>query len=227
MVTPLPESIAAATNRLLDTVDSLADERFAEPSRLPDWTVGHVVAHLALNAEGLTGALRGVAAGEPVPMYASDEARDGDIDELVGAGPEELRTRLSISSAFLAEEIAVLDPRNDETEFERVPGGLRFRTGTMPLLRLREVEIHHADMGVGYSHRDWPEDTVERILDHSAATYHGTPFTVHATDLGREWTFDGGGPVVGGTGSALAWWSTGRSADGLTADGELPRIEGR
>lgn len=227
MVTPLPEAIVEATDRLLDTVDSLADERFAEPSLLPGWSIGHVVAHLALNAEGLTGALRGVTNGEPVPMYASDEARDGDIEELVGEGPEELRTRLSVGCAFLAEEITSFDPRHDDAEFERVPGGSLFRAGTMPLLRLREVEIHHADLGVGYGHRDWPAETVVRLLDHSAATYHGTPFTARASDLGQEWSFAGGGPAVVGTGSALAWWSTGRAAEGLSADGELPRIEGR
>lgn len=227
MVTPLPEALAGATDQLIDTVDSLADDRFAEPSLLPGWTIGHVVAHLALNAEGLTGSLRGVAAGEPVPMYASGEARDGDIEALTAEGPEELRTRLSVGCAFLAEEIAMLDPRHDDTMFERVPGQLFFRTGSMPLLRLREVEIHHADLGVGYSHRDWPGETVVRFLDHSAASYAGTPFTAHATDLDRDWEFGSGGPTVAGPASALAWWSTGRSAEGLTADGELPRIEGR
>lgn len=226
-MTPVPDALADATARLLDTVDSLADDRFAEPSLLPGWSIGHVVAHLALNAEAITQVLQAVAGGQTTTMYADDATRDADIESLGGEDPEELRTRLSVSATFLAEQIAVLDPRDDDTEFERTPGGYVLRVGTMPFLRVREVEIHHADLGVGFTHRDWPEEFVVRLLDHGSTTYRGEPFTAHATDLGRSWEFAGGGGNVNGIGSALAWWSTGRSAEGLTADGELPRIEGR
>lgn len=227
-MTPLPEAIDAATARLLDTVDSLADDRFAEPSLLPGWSVGHVVAHVALNAEGITRVLRGVANGETPPMYASNEARDADIEELAAGDPEELRTRLSVGSTLLTEQVIALDPRDDDVEFPRSPtSGPMFRVGKMPFLRLREVEIHHADLGVGYTHRDWPQETVIGLLDHSASAHDGTSFTAYAADLDRSWEFAGGGAPVRGVGSALAWWTTGRSADELEADGELPRIEGR
>lgn len=226
-MTPVPDALADATARLLDTVDSLADDRFVEPSLLPGWSIGHVVAHLALNAEAITQVLQAVASGQTATMYADNETRDADIEALAGEDPEELRTRLSVGATFLAEQIAVLDPRDDETEFERTPGGHLMRVGAMPFLRLREVEIHHADLGVGFTHVDWSEEFVVRVLDHSSTTYRGGPFTANATDLGRSWEFAGGGPVVSGIGSALAWWSTGRPAEGLTADGELPRIEGR
>ncbi|QYJ04958.1 maleylpyruvate isomerase family mycothiol-dependent enzyme [Nocardioides panacisoli] len=227
-MTPLPDAINLATARLLDTVDSLADDKFAEPSLLPGWSIGHVVAHLALNAEGITQVLQGVAAGEVPPMYRSPEIRDQEIEELAGQDPDELRTRLSVGSTLLTEQISVIDPRDDDVEFPRAPGhGPMFRVGTMPLLRLREVEIHHADLGVGYTHREWPEETVVRLLDHASGAYAGTPFTAYATDLDRRWEFAGGGAAVEGVGSALAWWTTGRGPEGISADGELPRIEGR
>ena len=57
--------IPEATQRLVRTVDSLDDEELATPSGLPDWTRAHVVAHLALNAEGLAGVLRSRIEGEP------------------------------------------------------------------------------------------------------------------------------------------------------------------
>ena len=47
-----------ATQRLVRTVDGLDDEALGGPSGLPDWTRAHVVAHLALNAEGLARVLR-------------------------------------------------------------------------------------------------------------------------------------------------------------------------
>jgi maleylpyruvate isomerase len=226
-VTPLASALATATHRLVDTVDSLADERYVEPSLLPDWTIGHVVAHLALNAEAITHVLQEVRAGGTPTMYPSQAARDAEIEGLAADGPEELRTRLSVGAAFLAEEVAVLDPRDDDATFERTPGGTVLRVGVLPHLRLREVEIHHADLGVGYTHRDWPTDTVVGFLERASRSYTGTPFTAHASDLDRSWEFGGGGPVVSGQASALAWWTTGRSAEDLTAAGELPRIEGR
>ena len=78
------ELLHESTQRLVRTVDSLPDAAFAEPSGLPDWTRAHVIAHLALNAEGLAGALTGLVQGEPTPMYSSPEARDADIAELAG-----------------------------------------------------------------------------------------------------------------------------------------------
>src|ERR687898_370646 len=87
------ELLAAANQRLIRTVDGLDDATFATPSLLPEWTVGHVTAHLALNGEALAGALDGVATDTGTPMYASQEARDGDIAELGVASPAELRSR--------------------------------------------------------------------------------------------------------------------------------------
>ena len=62
--TPVPD-------RLVRTVDAITDDQWRQPSLLPGWTRAHVVAHLTLNAEGLSGALEGVHEGRPVPMYAS------------------------------------------------------------------------------------------------------------------------------------------------------------
>jgi Mycothiol maleylpyruvate isomerase N-terminal domain len=53
-----------AHRRLLATAIHVDDEIARRPSRLPGWTVGHVVTHLARNADGhvrrLEGALRGL-----------------------------------------------------------------------------------------------------------------------------------------------------------------------
>jgi maleylpyruvate isomerase len=53
------EGLAASHQRLLSTLDpmdgeGLTDEMVNRPSRLPDWTVGHVLAHLARNADSMT-----------------------------------------------------------------------------------------------------------------------------------------------------------------------------
>src|SRR6476469_10298614 len=89
-----PDRLAEACQRLIRTVDRLENAGWAEPSGLPGWSRAHVVAHLALNAEGLAGALGGIVQGEPLAMYASQESRDRDLDDMAAAGPTELRSRL-------------------------------------------------------------------------------------------------------------------------------------
>src|SRR3954447_17534264 len=83
----------SGTRRLVRSVDAMDDEQWGRPSLLPGWTRAHVVAHLALNAEALSGALEGVHEGRPVPMYASQEARDRDIAELADAPSSQVRDR--------------------------------------------------------------------------------------------------------------------------------------
>src|SRR6478672_10984863 len=88
------ELLAEASQRLIRTVDRLEEAAWAQPSGLPGWTRSHVVAHLVLNAEGLSGALGGIVQDTRLPMYASQEARDRDIEDLAHEQPEVLRTRL-------------------------------------------------------------------------------------------------------------------------------------
>ncbi|MDF1602676.1 maleylpyruvate isomerase family mycothiol-dependent enzyme [Nocardioides sp. YIM 152315] len=222
--TELPE----ATRRLVRTVDALPDPAYAEPSGLPGWTRAHVVAHLALNAEGLAGALTGVVEGRRVSMYRSQEDRDGDIESLATAAPAVLRSRLLGACTDLADAIDAVPDDEGETVVERVPGGRTFRVGDVPWMRLGEVEIHHADLDAGYTHPQWPDAFVLHVLDskHLRDPAAGA-FSLQPTDLDRAWSAGTGGPTVTGTASELAWWLTGRPAPGLTCEGgALPRIGG-
>lgn len=223
----LPE----ATRALIRTADALEDPEYAAPSGLPGWTRAHVLAHLALNAEGLAGALAGIVEGRRVPMYASQEARNTDIEELAGKTPTAIRTRLLGACTDLTDAIAAVPDDAWDTTIDRVPDGPAFPALAVPGMRLREVEIHHADLAAGYDRSLWSPELTAHVLD-TAVTRGatGTAFTAHATDLDRSWSYGdpaGGGPTVSGTAADLAWWLTGRGAgEGLTSDGgELPRIE--
>jgi maleylpyruvate isomerase len=228
-------ALDAATERLLDTADHLPDEDWAAPSVCTGWSRAHVLAHLALNAEGLAGVVRGHLDGHPATMYRSNEARDGDIADLATAPPAEIRTRLLTASTTLADALGELGTPPEDAEFERTPGGVVMRVAAVPWLRLREVEIHHADLDAGYSHADWPAETAVAFLDGDARRYGGPPLLARATDLGREWSFGSPGPadpVVSGPASALAWWATGRPVpDGpdvlSSTTGTVPTMEGR
>lgn len=221
--------LAEATRRLVRTVDGLTDEQYAEPSGLDGWTRGHVLAHLTLNAEGLAGALTGIVEGRRVPMYPSPEARDGDIDDLAAHEPAVIRTRLLGGCTDLADAIAAVPRDESDTTIDRVPGGRIFMAADVPWMRLREVEIHHADLAAGYDHGAWSPAFAAHLLDATLTrSTTSAPFTARATDLERDWTYGEGGPVVSGRCADLAWWLTGRGAgEGVTSDGGgLPRIGG-
>ena len=226
------EELAEATRRLIRSVDGMEDPAYAEPSLLPDWTRGHVVAHLALNAEGMSGALHGLTEGTSVPMYPSDEARDTDILTLGESGPEAIRSRLLGGSTDFVHAVAAVPEEAWGIDIDRTPGGRTFKAGAIPGMRHREVEIHHADLGLAYTHADWPATFAERLIEAMAKRHRPAPFSVHATDLDRIWHVgqEGqtqGGPVVSGPAVELGWWLTGRGdGAGLSSnEGALPRIE--
>jgi maleylpyruvate isomerase len=224
----LVELLDSGTRRLVRSVDAMPDDQWQQPSLLPGWSRAHVVAHLTLNAEGLAGALEGVHEGRQVPMYRSSEARDADIAGLARSSTSELRDRFLASTTVIGEWVEELADNLADTVIERTPGGRRFPAGVVGDMRVREVEIHHADLALDYTAADWPTDFVVRLLDHWSGDGHdGPPFAAHAVDLDRTWQFSTGGPTVSGPGSALAWWVTGRgTGDGLTSDdGRVPRME--
>src|SRR4051812_993952 len=65
------------------------------PSLLPGWTRGHLVAHLANSGEALANVLNGL------PPYASQEARNADIEAGSGRSAAELIAAFNASTAAL------------------------------------------------------------------------------------------------------------------------------
>ncbi len=228
-----------AAVRLLRTVDAFHGDDWSAPSGLPGWTRAHVVAHLALNAEGLTRVLQGLVADEeePAPMYASDEARDADIDTLAAGDPGEIRARLMGATTELEAAISAVPDDRWATRVERTPGGRTMRADALPGMRLRELEIHHVDLAAGYTPGDWSEAFAVLLLDAMAKRVDPpVRFEVRPLDVHRVWTLgsgdeggvDGGGEVVTGPAADLGWWLTGRPAPDTVScsRGELPSIEG-
>lgn len=226
--------LVEATRRLVRTVDGLDAEALAEPSVLPGWTRAHVVAHLTLNAESLTGVLDGIARNEPVAMYASDDARDQDIEQLAGEDAPELRERFLGSLQPFEAALSTVPEDAWAGDFPRVPDGLVFRRDRIPTMRHREVEIHHADLATDYTPADWPAPFAIALVRTLAADRSGHgPFTVTATDVDLSVTVgegqietDNGLLLVTGPVGALGWWLAGRgSGEGLSVGGgTLPEL---
>ena len=146
--------------RLLVTAGRVDDDAARQPSRLPGWTVGHVLTHLARNADGHARRLEGALQGKDVARYpGGPEQRDREIEEGASRTAEELLRDLDESSLRLEAVWA----RSEQAGWPNAQllGADRFPTTGSPMRRLREVEVHHVDLGLGYEVTDWPDAYVE------------------------------------------------------------------
>ncbi len=164
--------IQAATERLLATVARLSDRQAGEPSLLPGWTRGHVLTHIARNADGLAHLLRWASTGTEIPMYESQEARDADIEAGAARGAAILAADVRDSAAAFAKEATAV-PEHGWTVLVRALRGDPFPAYGVLARRLSEVEIHHVDLAAGYRPGDWPQDFVADALPEVAATFAG------------------------------------------------------
>jgi maleylpyruvate isomerase len=222
--------IRDATERVLTDVRALGDPDLRAPSALPDWSRGHVVAHLARNADGLANLLRSARTGDRRPMYASQEQRNTDIEDGARRSAAELTADLVESHrAFAAEADRLTDWTATVFRTLDSPG---FSVGMVPLLRLGELEIHHTDLDVGYGFDRWPTAWAAAYLSSYAcrglADRAGELLGMEATDTSTRIAADSpGARTVEGPVTALLAWVTGRD-DGhdlrVTPDGPLPHL---
>ncbi|WP_330457134.1 maleylpyruvate isomerase family mycothiol-dependent enzyme [Streptomyces sp. NBC_00820] len=213
-----------ATERLLTAAAGLDNAAAAEPSRLPGWTRGHVLAHVARNADALVNVLQGR------PMYPSAEARDSDIER---DAPRALDAQIADVRESAARFRATGAEPADWTRTVELRNGVTDSAARVPFRRWAEVELHHVDLGTGYELEDLPAEFVEREIDFLAERFGGhedVPSTGLATDEGKIWTTGGGatgGPVVveGPAAELLGWLSGRRDGSALTVKGgTLPTL---
>ncbi|MFD5085108.1 maleylpyruvate isomerase family mycothiol-dependent enzyme [Kitasatospora sp. NPDC058406] len=148
--------VAEATGRLLRTLAALEPAAVAGPSALPGWTRGHVLAHVARNADSLVNLLDGARTGTDVPQYASDEARDLGIEQGAPRPLDVQADDVRDSHAGFAAAAALL-PAEAWAASVRHRSGYLFPAHDIPWKRLMELEYHHVDLAAGYSPADWPE----------------------------------------------------------------------
>ena len=225
--------VAGATSLLHTSAERMSDQQAREPSLLPGWSRGHLLTHLARNADGLRNLLIWARTGVPKPFYRDLDERSEAIERGAGRSAAELLADLDGAAAALDAEA----PRLPEAAWAvHVSGvtGEEHPAWYALWRRLTEVEIHHVDLGVGYDPADWPEAFATYCLEQTAASFAGphspavtlrsddAPAVVQIGEPGDQPATTVTGPV-----RALLAWVTGRgSGDGLTADpaGPLPTL---
>ena len=88
----LTGEVADATDRLLRTAATFDEANLAAASLLPEWSRGHVLAHLARNADAFVNLLTSARTGQALPMYSSAAARTAISRPARGPPAEQLAT---------------------------------------------------------------------------------------------------------------------------------------
>jgi maleylpyruvate isomerase len=224
------EDLATGTSQLLETAGGLSDADLRAPSLCVGWTRGHVLTHLARNADSLVNLLTWARTGVETPQYVSAEKRDADIEAGSGRPAAEIVADLEAAAQRLVEAIAEV-PADRWDERLRMRSGREVPAARIPWLRRREVEIHHVDLDAGYTPAHWSPEFVERMLRGEARHLSERPdfpaMDLRDVDSLRVRSIGAGGPTVTGPGPALLAWLIGRSpGDGLTVEpaGALPTL---
>jgi len=222
--------VAAATERLLGTLRA-APDAWDAPSMLPGWTRGHVATHVARNADSFTWMLDGAAADEVREQYPGGApTRAAAIDAGAARSGADLLADVERSAARFAAACSRVEPgvwsRTVRATTADIPAGQLLWS------RLREVEVHHADLGLGFGPADWSagfvaEELPLRVGGLAVRLPRGTAVRLVAADGTDAWEV-GVGPAsvtVGGPRALLLGWLMGRDpGSGLQAPAGLPTL---
>ncbi len=149
---------------LLADLEGLSDESARAPSLLPGWSVGHVLTHVARNADSVVRRLEGAARGEMVDQYPGGfRGRAAEIEGGAGRPAAELVEDVRRSAARV-ERVWDTLPVRAWGRLTRDVNGHELPAATIVFSRWREVEVHHADLGLGYGPHHWPAALIERWL---------------------------------------------------------------
>jgi maleylpyruvate isomerase len=225
--------LQSATGQLITNAGGLSDRAAREQSLLPGWTRGHVLTHLARNAEGGTRLLTWARTGTPSYEYESLEARAAAIAAGSGRPARVLVADVRRTAAAFAEAATDMPPKAWQ-RVVRYTGGQEPRAEVIVPSRLAEVLIHHVDLDIGFGPRDWPTPFVAGMLPLVAGGLSRrdgvTAMRLAGTDTGHGFTIGTAAiarVIVSGPEPELLAWLLGRSDGrelGREPDGPLPGV---
>ena len=153
--------VTVATQRLLGDTISVSDEDWRAPSRLPEWSRGHVASHIARQADAICRLTSWARTGQRQEMYPSPEHRSIEIEEGSRRSGLALQIDLDTSAERLEEAWELLELEGAWDAVVEMRGGLQVPARLLPLARLLEVAIHHVDLDIGYEISDLDPQTAE------------------------------------------------------------------
>ena len=235
-VPPTAENISllgGATQRLLARCALLADPEVSEPSNLPGWTRGHVLNHLTCQASALERLLTWAATGVETPQYSSRQARDAEIEQGADRPVADLVGGFARTADSLRKAITQLPEAAWDARIRPITGETCTPRRIL-MIRIRELEVHHTDLALGYSFTDMPAPVLRTVLADVSSYLRGTGAVpaFEARDPSGELLVsfgdgDAGRRAVTGTAADTLGWLTGRTrGQGLSCPEGLPDLPG-
>lgn len=214
MTTITPENLLEELRRAADVMTGitakLTDQDASSASELPDWTRGHVLAHVTGIANAMARQLEYAARGEGIELYDGGfEGRTRAIDMAAGHSAEEHRADVDAALARALHAFGAL-----EGPGWRAPiayrGGVVFDGG---LALWRELVIHATDLGTGRGPETWSRPFCEQLIDFLAARVpDGERLVLQPLGLPPVAIGSGGkSTVVNGMLTDIAAWLAGRT----------------
>jgi maleylpyruvate isomerase len=232
---PLLTLMTEQTDLLLQDVGTLRPDEVRAASLLPGWTRGHVLTHLARNADALGNLVTTALTGVQTPMYRSQESRNQDIEDGSVRTLTDIEADVeSASERFLA---LLADVPVDHLD-DLVPSGRGWdvRIRDLPWMRVREVVFHHVDLGIGFTFAQAPDELLDRAVqdcggERMAGASHRASVTGTLSDgsvtrivVGEDSRSADAVTVSGPAGAVLAWLTGRGDGSDLDHDGPLPDL---
>jgi maleylpyruvate isomerase len=169
-----PESVppVVALRRVVESqarfdaaIEGLDDVAVRRPSQLRGWTAGHVLSHVARNADSHVRRSEAAAEGLTVEQYPGGRAgREAEIDAGASRPASDLLGDVRQSGAAVVECWSRMPERAWVNTVLDV-AGREHPLSWLPGRRWQELEIHLVDLGIGISFLDWTDEFVEDRLD--------------------------------------------------------------
>lgn len=216
---PQTRHLAEATEALIATAQALPEGAQFEPSLCVGWTRGHVLTHLARNAEGLGHLVSWATSGLQWQMYVGPHSREHGIEEGARRSMPELVADVRAAADDLAAKLPLLLPYYAHLEVD-LPSGHRVQAGAIPFLRMREVCYHHVDLLAGFEFSDISPEWLGALLDDEVTRLReltDLPAIRLVSDEGDDYTVGAGEhpAYARGTRAALLGWLARGLVDGL------------
>ncbi|ALG30534.1 mycothiol-dependent maleylpyruvate isomerase [Glutamicibacter halophytocola] len=216
--------LARETAMMSATVQALSAEELAAGSLCEGWSRAHVIAHLASNGRTLVKLIDWAISGEPQKLYASQEARNAEIDQLAALPREELLSAFGESATYFAQQCERLA---GELAVEEVDlHGKIIPAADIVALRITEVAIHHHDLDTAWTIGEADPASQKDAIQAAVRTMRAknAPGMTLLSEEGDTWVVGDGSLTVRANRAGLVEWLARGNTRNIKADGPIPGL---
>ncbi|MEU0094340.1 maleylpyruvate isomerase family mycothiol-dependent enzyme [Kribbella sp. NPDC006257] len=210
--------VTSSVQRLNQVLEEVDEATVRAPSRLPGWSRGHVLTHIANFSEAMTRQVDEALAGRLVDMYdGGPPARNAAIESGAGRPAGELKQHVRTATAGLLAAWSEVDDWDRPIRHRDSNLAASVYTGW------RELEIHTIDLGLEPTSDDWSKEFCLHLLEFlRPRTPENLRLILRAPDA--EWEAGAGEPrILTGALTDLTAWMAGREPQGPIT-GALPNL---